>query len=114
MKLETGDLILVPFPFSDLTSKKTRPALVLSSAQYNSEGVDVIACAITSNLSNAAHSVLIDSRDLVRGRIPARGRIKVDKIATLEKTMVRKVLSRVKPTTFKQVMAELATLFPNP
>ncbi len=114
MRLEPGDLILVPFPFSDLTSAKTRPALVMSTAAYNAEGADFIACGITSNLSNAAHSVLIDSRDLTHGRLPAPSRIKVDKLATLDKAVVRRVVSRVKPEVLRRALKELRSLFPEP
>lgn len=113
MKLEPGDLVLVPFPFTDLTSAKTRPALVLSRPDYNHASRDVIVCGVTSNLSNAAHSVLIQSRDLARGRLPAPSRIKVDKVATLQQTLVRRRVGRLKSAPLDQVYREFWTLFPD-
>lgn len=113
MKLEPGDLILVPFPFTDLTSAKTRPALVLSRADYNRTSRDVIVCGVTSNLSNTANSVLIQSRDLSLGRLPAPSRIKVDKVATLQQTLVRRRVGRLKPGPLSQVLKEFRVLFPD-
>lgn len=46
-----GDVVLVPFPFSDLTATKKRPAVVISSRNYNRASMDVVIMAITSNVS---------------------------------------------------------------
>jgi mRNA interferase MazF len=47
-----SDIILVPFPFSDQTFSKKRPAVVISSAVYNSRYLDIIIMAVTSNTKN--------------------------------------------------------------
>jgi len=41
-----GDILLIPIPFSDLTSSKKRPVLVLSNNDYNRKTEDVIAAAV--------------------------------------------------------------------
>jgi mRNA interferase MazF len=43
-----GDVVLVPFPFTDQTTTKKRPAVVVSSAAYNSERPDIVLIAVTS------------------------------------------------------------------
>ena len=48
-----GDVIVVPFPFTDQTAIKRRPAVVVSSAAYNRERPDVILMAITSQVRPA-------------------------------------------------------------
>ncbi len=45
-----GDIILVPFPFTDQTTSKKRPAVVVSSDKYNEGRPDLIIMAITSRL----------------------------------------------------------------
>ena len=45
-----GDIILVPFPFTDQTTTKKRPAVVISAEAYNSGRPDLIIMAITSRL----------------------------------------------------------------
>ncbi len=43
-----GEVVLVPFPFTDQTMTKKRPAIVVSSAAYNSERPDLVLMAVTS------------------------------------------------------------------
>jgi mRNA interferase MazF len=50
-----GDVVVVPFPFSDLTQAKRRPALVLAGL----EGNDLILCQITSRLAAAGRSLVL-------------------------------------------------------
>ncbi len=45
---EFGDIVLVPFPFTDQSATKKRPAVVISSHTYNSERPDLIIMAVTS------------------------------------------------------------------
>ena len=45
-----GDIILVPFPFTDQSTIKKRPAVVVSSEEYNSGRPDLIIMALTSRL----------------------------------------------------------------
>jgi mRNA interferase MazF len=48
-KLGQGDVVLVPFPFADLTGQKMRPAVVVSG---NPQGFELIVAFITSVLTN--------------------------------------------------------------
>jgi hypothetical protein len=45
-----GDVVLVPFPFTDQSGGKKRPAVVVSSADYNSNRRDLVIMAITSKV----------------------------------------------------------------
>ena len=45
-----GDVVLVPFPFTDQSTTKKRPAIVVSSADYNSQRPDLILVAVTSQI----------------------------------------------------------------
>lgn len=58
---EFGDLILVPFPFSDQSTAKRRPAVVVSSEAYHRERPDLVILAVTSPLRPAA------GRDILGG-----------------------------------------------
>jgi mRNA interferase MazF len=49
-----GDVVLVPFPFTDQSTTKRRPAVVVSSQAYNQERPDLILMAVTSQLRAAA------------------------------------------------------------
>jgi mRNA interferase MazF len=110
-RFEQGEVVFVPFPFTDLSSTKHRPALVLSNAVYNSSSPDIVVCGMTSNISNSAHSVLVQSKDMESGGLPVPSRIKVDKIFAIHKTAVEKRLGRVKAAVLAQAMTEFEALF---
>ena len=45
-----GNVLLVPFPFTDQTSTKKRPAVIVSSSTYNRERPDIVLVAVTSQM----------------------------------------------------------------
>jgi mRNA interferase MazF len=45
---EFGDVVLVPFPFTDQTTSKKRPAVIVSNLAYNQAKPDVVVTAVTS------------------------------------------------------------------
>ncbi len=110
---EQGGILIVPFPFSDLSGIKQRPVLVLSNNKYNEKSRDIITCGITSNLQDLGHSIVIDKVSLEHGTIPAKSMVKVDKIFALEKSIVRKNIAKIKPEVFSKVKSELLKLFDN-
>lgn len=112
MTLEPGDVVLVPFPFSDLTEAKPRPAFVLSKASYNGASLDVIVCAMTSNLTPVPHSLPLDNQNLAQGALRARTRVRVNKIASLKQSLIHRVIGRADRRTIRRVLTELRALFP--
>ena len=53
MAFKRGDTLLVPFPFSDLSGSKARPAVVISSVLYHREEPDLILAGITTKLTGS-------------------------------------------------------------
>ena len=51
---EFGDIVLVPFPFTNQSQTKKRPAVVISSKAYNSERPDLVIMAVTSQIKSTA------------------------------------------------------------
>lgn len=49
-----GDVVLVPFPFTDQTTVKKRPAIVVSSEEYNFNRPDLVLMAVTSQVREPA------------------------------------------------------------
>ena len=65
MAYQKGDVVLIPFPFTNLSTTKVRPAVVLSSSLYHTTEPDLILGALTSRLAAASASVdyiLVDWR----------------------------------------------------
>ncbi len=48
-----GDIVLVPFPFTDQSTVKKRPAVIISSNEYNFQRPDIIIMAVTSQMHSA-------------------------------------------------------------
>jgi mRNA interferase MazF len=53
MAYKRGDVLLVPFPFTDLSATKVRPCVVVSSVAYHRTQPDIVLAAITSNVKRA-------------------------------------------------------------
>jgi hypothetical protein len=49
-RFDFGDVVLVPFPFTDQTGTKQRPAVVVSTARYNTNRRDIVIMAVTSQV----------------------------------------------------------------
>lgn len=105
-----GDILIVPFPFSDLSGTKQRPVLVLSKEEYNATSLDVVTCGITSNLHERHYGVIIMQEDIIEGKIPKISIIKVDKLFTLEKTIVKKRVGRIRKETWEKVKKKFLEL----
>ena len=105
-----GEIIIVPFPFSNLSGVRQRPVLVLSKTDYLKECEDIITCGITSNLKDSRYSLLIDNSNLIEGNIPIKSRIKIDKLFTLEQSIVIKKIGRINKETFDRVRKEFFNL----
>ena len=110
MTFERGDVVLIPFPFTDLSSLKQRPVLVLSHRAYNGSSPDFIVCGITSVLSGRPHAIPLLPTDMARGSLPLESRIRADKIFTLHQSLVKRRLGRVKPGVLAEVKKELLSL----
>ena len=107
---EQGEILIVPFPFSDLSGTKQRPVLVISKMAYNRKAEDIVTCGITSNLKDSWFSVLIDNKDLEYGQIPKPSRIKADKLFTLEKSIVKKRIAKINSMALNKVKEEFFNL----
>lgn len=59
-RYKCGDIVLVPFPFTDLSSSKRRPAQVISSDSFNDQMQDVVLAAITAITSQFSGSTQCD------------------------------------------------------
>jgi mRNA interferase MazF len=89
---ERGDLLLVPFPFTDLSANKRRPVLALTGP--DSYG-DFIAMPVTSRPQSKEHGLALRSGDIVRGSLAATSWIRTDRIVTLSGRLVLKSLARL-------------------
>ena len=107
-----GDIILTPFPFTDLSGNKVRPALILG---VQNGGDDITVCFISSISQDKIHKseILIDSKDKNFQKIGLKFKsiIKVTKIATLDKIVVLGKIGELDNKTMHKVQNVLKIYF---
>ncbi len=110
IKCRQRDIVLVPFPYSDLSSSKRRPVLVVSNDNYNSKFQDVVVCVITTNLRKDEYSVALTAADLEVGMLPEDSVVKIHKLFTIDQDQVLRKFSVVTPGYFEKVTEALREL----
>lgn len=89
-----GDIVLVPFPFTDQRGSKKRPAVVVSSAAYNTSRLDLILMAITSQIKTPKVVGEVAIAEWQRAGLLKASTIK-PVITTVEKRLVSRTLGRL-------------------
>ena len=107
---EQGDILLVPIPFTDLSSQKRRPVIVVSNNTYNQRTADLVVVAMTSNPVEADYSFTVTSSDLEKGTLNHPGKVRADKIYTISKSIVVKTFGRVNGSVLERIRKELQAL----
>lgn len=105
-----GDIVLVSFPFTDLSSSKRRPALVISPDAFNEHGQDVVLVAITSK-EPEDRAVPLERHDFVEGTLPKESFVKVAKIFTIHSTLVLKRVCVLRDGKLGAVLEQLRGFF---
>jgi mRNA interferase MazF len=108
-----GDVVLLPFPFTDLTGTKQRPALVVSSDARNATQSDAVLVAITSQVpASLAHDeILVPIGDLRACGLLKTSVVKTAKVVTIHQALVRKRLGTMPSPTLRLVLDALRQQF---
>lgn len=107
MNLKQKDLVLLPYPYSNLQEEKVRPALILSNESFNKRSRDCIVVPLTSVIKDDPSSVLVSQGDMDEGTLIRPSRIRADKIFNVEQRLVKMRIGSVKPAVFDKVRQEV-------
>ncbi len=94
MTFEPFDIVVVPFPFTDRAAEKRRPALVLSSAEFNRSHRHAILAMITSASAQWPSDVIIRGWREAGLGVPCKVRFK---LFTLDEDVVLRRLGALAP-----------------
>jgi len=97
-----GDLVVVPFPFSDLTGTKRRPALVVAKLS----GDDRILAQITKQTGDG-NSIQITQNDCDDGTLNQTCNVRPGKIFTADISVIIRRVGHLKPETVKTVTTKI-------
>jgi mRNA interferase MazF len=100
-----GDILLVSFPFTTGVSAKNRPALVV----LDSGDSDVLVARITTQRHGTASDISIVDWRAAGLLAPSQARL--EKLATLEKSLVRRTLGSLQPADKQAVGTALQRIF---
>jgi mRNA interferase MazF len=96
-----GKIVLIPFPFTDLTSTKLRPALVLYEGQQ-----DVVVAFISSRITKTRPidvKIAEDHPEFKQSELKLASTIKLDKIATIAKELILGEIGELGPKLKKEI-----------
>ena len=105
--LVKGDVVVAPFPFSDLRASKRRPALVVATLT----GDDVILCQITSQAVADSYAVSLTDPDFTSGGLRQASNIRPNRLFTAESSIILYRTGTIAPAKMQQVLAKLAAIF---
>src|SRR6478672_2140019 len=95
-----GEVVVVPFPQTDLKAGKPRPALVLVSLP----GDDLILSQITSKARFDGFSIALGTADFSRGGLPMDSYVRPNRLFTVEQSVVLRRSGQVHDNKFKAVL----------
>jgi mRNA interferase MazF len=101
-----GDVVVLPFPFSDLSDYKRRPALVLADAGSNA----VLLCQITSQTIRDGYAIKLDESDFESGSINKTSNIRPNRIFTADEQIILYRAGHINTDTIDRVIFNLIKL----
>jgi len=105
-KFVKGDVVVVPFPFSDLTQAKRRPALVISKL----EGDDLILCQITSQFIKDNYAISLTDKDFAKGSLKRQSNIRPNRIFTADSHIVLYKVGSLKTEKLNEVIEKIVEI----
>jgi len=104
-----GQIVVVPFPFSDLSDLKKRPAMVISSLYGN----NLILAQITSRYRTIRYSLDIKVEDFEKGNLHIDSFVNCDKIFTLDKGIILNSVGKLKPEKINEIVSKVIDIIRN-
>ncbi|MBK5190420.1 MAG: type II toxin-antitoxin system PemK/MazF family toxin [Methanosarcinales archaeon] len=101
-----GDVVVVPFPFSDLTQTKRRPTLVIAEL----EGDDLILCQITSQSISDRYAISIDESDFETGALQQRSNVRPNRLFTADRHIIRYRVGSLKLDKIGQIIEKIVDI----
>jgi mRNA interferase MazF len=104
-----GEIVVFPFPYSDLSKSKNRPAYVASVLKNN----ELILCQITSSIKSDKYSIIILNEDLDKGKLHFASAIKPNRIFTADCSIIIKKIGKLNIKKITEIQNKIIELFLN-
>ncbi len=110
MAHEPGDVVLVPFPYRDRDATSTRPAIVVSSREYNETG-DLVIAGITSHTPRSSWDYALQNWNAAGLRLVSTVRML---LATVAASRVQLTIGRLTDGDWAEVQRRVREVFAHP
>lgn len=100
------DIVVIPFPFSDLSGSKRRPALII--ADWGAE--DIILCQITSKTKFDGYQVDLSASDFETGNLPIESNIRPNKLFTAQRSIIISAAGKITSAKYDDVVKKIISL----
>ena len=97
--LVKGDIVVMPFPFTDLKATKKRPAIVITPLV----GDDLIVCQITGKIKEDSYVVELKDSEIVGGKLKGASYVRTNKIFTADKSIIEYKVGSLKKEKIAEV-----------
>ncbi len=104
--MNQGDIVLMNFPYTDLSKTKLRPALVLSNKKYNTKK-NLLLSAISTKKGDKNFAIALKNKDIEEGELLKESYIRLHNIFTLEKRLIIKKIGKVKKEKCEIIMQKI-------
>lgn len=101
---EQKEIVLLPFPYTDLSISKLRPALIISNKKLNNSE-DRICCLVTSN--SPKQGMFIEKNSFERGALPFKSWVKPQRIFTINSKIIQKGLCKINSEFYNKILGEI-------
>lgn len=101
-----GDVVVVPFPFSNLAETKRRPALVLRPL----DGDDLILCQITSRQIYDRYAIPLGDEDFVSGGLRQPSNLRPNRLFTADRALILYRAGTLKPEKLAEAIDKLVEI----
>ena len=104
-----GDIIIIEFPYSNLRDVKRRPVLILKVPK----GEDIIVAQITGESYEDDVEIPLNKEDFKQGSLKRESYIRIDKIASIEKYLIKYKAGSLKQEKFSEVINKICSFLKN-
>jgi mRNA interferase MazF len=105
-----GDVVIIPFPFSDLSQSKVRPAVCIANVGKG----DCILCQITSNPYGDPLALSLSNSDFGTGGLMVNSFARPGRLFTAHHGLVIKTIGTLKVSAIQNLLTSVALLFTYP
>jgi mRNA interferase MazF len=102
-----GDVVVVSFPFSDLSGSKRRPALIVALGEFD----DIILSQITSRAYSSSSAIPLDSESFANGGLDHTSYLRPDNLFTASGSIILRTVGTLKPEERMRIGGRIAAQF---